>query len=292
MDLLIHAWVNPNLHNLSGWSPKEHAAFRGHLEVAERLAAAESTDSSPKFCNSYLSKLSSASDLKVREDSTAELLKPSGLRRPQYNTIRTEFQIFVTLGSSNTRKNTDAVRLESNGDCAMIRSNGFSLEFCAIGATVACGSSNVIPLPLLGNIINEPWYMWSEELKSVKVLFRISKKPFPSDLGTTLVGSGIALLSYLNGRFTSQRESLVHEYTVALIGKVGNDAIDTVTFSPLVVTPFFQQRTITTKPAGFWLANGPTQVVGHREDATANAGDFFGGACVCLMHRVRCKYSQ
>ena len=138
---------------------------------------------------------------------------------------------------------------------------GYLLEIDVIGAT---GSSQVVQLPMLQDMTNEPYLFTTKDPGKVKLVFNIFRVTNYSGRGSPLIGSGIALLHSLKEVLTSKHESLIRDYTIPILEKATLKPIGSLTFSFMIVTPFSHLAVPPIATCGFWKKQGPTQVVGHR----------------------------
>ena len=267
LKVLLEAGANRRIRDQSGWTAKEHAVFRGHMEIAEWLAALDAGElgfpsSSAKFSAGARTPGTALTCAIQEKEQNSLSLKPSETRLRRYPTK--ECQILVTLGPSNLRKNVKAVDLScylSDHPYSTHPEIGYSLEIGAIGAA---GSSQVVQVPLLKDMINEPYLFTTKDPNKVKLVFNIFRIANYSDSGSLLIGSGIALLHNLKEVLASKHESLIRDYTIPILAKATLKLIGCLTFSFMIVTPFPQQSVAPTATCGFWKKEGSTQVVGHR----------------------------
>ena len=263
---LLEAKANPRLCDHFGWTPIEHAAFRGHMEVVDLL-------------NEFLSHHFSDSSVerrrvvpgtpliysRERQPKTPMELKPSGVCRFQHLMEDNDCQILVTLGPSNTRSELKAVDLEdslaSHPLLASHKELGYALEVSAIGAA---GATKLVYLPMLYDMINEPWVFTTKDPGKVKLRFRLYRLESYGTESKLVVGNGIALLKSLDPGFVLKRESLNRDYTIPILDERTSDFIGSVTFSLLIVAPLQFFIFPSASRHGFWKTDGFTQVVGHR----------------------------
>ncbi|KAI9837675.1 MAG: Glycerophosphocholine phosphodiesterase [Sclerophora amabilis] len=267
LELLLEAGANFEMRDSSGWTAKEHAAFRGHIKVAEWITAYEVSRKSdsrrPANCQSGQDVSTRPLDEPMQGGSRV----PSSSKRPGVfrRTINTESesQILVTLGPSNTRSHRSAFDFSSSLDYAEAPhpEAGYSLEVSAIGAT---GSSQIIDLPLLEDKTNEPWWFATNDPEQVRLVFNLFRLIDHHGGKRSLVGRSIALLRDLRQRLASTRESLVRDHTIPILEQETLNFIGTVTFNLLIVTPCPNPGSKRTINRGFWGKQGHTPVVGHR----------------------------
>lgn len=277
VQCLLEAKANPRLCDHVGWTPMEHAAFRGHMEVVDLL-------------NEFISHGFSASSVERRTIVPGTSLiysrerqqKTPSVCRSQHLMEDNDCQILITLGPSNTRSELKAVKLEdslaSHPLLASHREVGYALEVSAIGAA---GATKLVYLPMLHDMINEPWVFTTKDLAKVKLHFRLYRVESYETEAKLVVGNGIALLKSLDHGFVLKRESLDRDYTIPILDERTSDFIGSVTFSFLVVAPLQFSIFPSASRHGFWKTDGFTQVVGHR-------GIFGYFECLlCLLMKVK-----
>lgn len=275
VEHLLEAGANPRLCDCFGWTPKEHAIFRGHMRMVDLFARFRPNCSSSLPHSTALKATTivigtSLTSSTEKRQVTASELKPSGICRSRYMTDDLDSQILVKIGPSNSRNKSKAVDLEGflnphphphHTDAATHIEVGYLLEVSAIGAN---GATKVVHLPILEETINEPWLLTARDPKNIKLLFSLFRVRSYGHGAKTIVGSGIALLGSLKQELGLKRESLTRDYTIPILGHHSSDFIASVTFSFLIVTPLPYPTALSTVKHGFWRTNGFTQVVGHR----------------------------
>ena len=267
VKLLLEAGAERRLCDLAGWTEKEHAVFRGHMKVAELLAASESGD----LQNPPSSRILQAGIVRPGESLRCTLKKefkaaprleppattPSFCRLP-----RDLSHILVTLGPSNTRCNLKPIELnEQSSNLSNSPGLGVRIKMVGINSTTACS----IKLPISDDMINKPLHFdTTENPENLHLVFQVFCTSSVYDSELQMIGTGVVLLSDLHGGFAHNRASLIRDYTVPILANSSMTYIGTVTTSILIVTPFLPQCTNPVRRApGFWEA-GSTQVVGHR----------------------------
>ena len=247
VEFLLKAGADPGKCDLSGWTAQEHAAFRGHLQIAALLAVW--TNSVPP------------------ERALASSLKPV---KPEYPQNNTKTHISVVLGSPNTRDDMEAVDLSSQSQYAVPWAKFCGLvEIVAADTSTSSETSRRVQLPLLDDMTAHPWKFTVQDPNSVDLRFNIYGTTSIDLMQSSLTGSGVALLRNLRHGLAAHRESLARYYSIPILEKLTLRYIGTVTFGLVIITPFTQE-----KPAeqsarcGFWKDEGPIQVVGHRGSGT------------------------
>ena len=270
VKLLLEAGAEQGMCDLAGWTEKEHAVYRGHMKVAEMLAAHEAEDYRDPASNSVLwtGVVRPGKILKCTLHSqtrTSSRLIPPELSPLRCWTQDNSSHIFVNLGPSNTRSNLEPVELINR-----LSNDTVSMKHETIlGVRIKAGGTNSIPahsieLPMAKNLINKPFHFSAEDPDNINLAFEIFRKDYQSGESTEVIGTGIALLKNLRQGLAPNHESLIRDFTVPILENGSMNYIGSVTFSVLVVTPFRSPTAPPRASPGFWKKDGSTQVVGHR----------------------------
>ena len=269
VELLIAAGADADRTDLSGWTAKEHAALRGHVDIANRLAVVTPAPISP--ASDSLSARSSpppyASSLEERKSNT--LAKKNMLHRsPEpvktfgHRYLTKETMILVSLGSMDTRKNIPAVSLDvipfSDAHSAQL-DTALSIVVSASGAT---GDPTVIDLPVQENICTDPITFMAMDATKVKLLFDIV--PTYAGAKDRVVGRGVALLSSIKPSIGSKRITLQGDVRVPIIAATTLEVIGSVNFNFIIITPFTHPNMTITEQHTYWKSMTSTMVIGHR----------------------------
>lgn len=257
---LLEAGANPNLRDSFGWTPKEHAAYRGHIKVAELLSKIPSTLSSDPVHNASQARRDVQNGIlsysREKRQQTSSELKNSEIFQSRELLNHLDSHILVTLGPSDIRSNLSVVNPEDFQVEA-----GFAFEISATGAEEA---PVLVHLPILNEKINEPWIFTVREPDKTKLKFRLLRIEDYNSERNTIVGSGIALLGSIKQGLSLKRESLIRDYTIPILDTQSSNLIASVTFSFLTVTPFKHFTIPPIVTHGFWKNGGSTKVIGHR----------------------------
>lgn len=298
VKLLLDAGADAGICDHLGWTAKEHAAFRGHMMVAETLgranapAPASIPGSARSNTEAGASYLRSHYDLQNGERNTS-----SSFHLPQRHDTSTnssESQIFVNLGSFDTRKHVIPVDLSPylSPDAGPPRlETGFSVRIQAVGGS---GLSHEIQLPVLEDTTNEPLLFSATDPSEVKLEFNIFHTSTSTDRGSVqrdavLIGSGVAILKNLKQGLKSKRETLIRDYAIPILGRETLKFIGSVSFSFMIVTPFPRLVDTSTRSHELLRGEGPTKVIGHR-----GSDSFFAliMSHIQIAHRTRSEHRR
>lgn len=269
VEALIEAHADLERLDSSGWTAKEHAALRGHIDIAKLLsdvlpdidsdsAASDSvTSTSPPVSSSLSERKSNAIGSAANPVKMSEPVKTFGHR---YLTDKS--MILVSLGSMDTRKTIRPVNLDR---IPLTNAHSTQLDTAlsiVVSAKSADGEAEVIDLPVQDNISTEPIVFHSADPSSVKLLFDL----IPTYAGSRerIVGRGVALLSSIKSNIGSRRMPLQGDVTVPIVSATDLEVIGSVTFNFLVITPFHHPKMSITENQTYWKSMSSTMVIGHR----------------------------
>jgi glycerophosphodiester phosphodiesterase len=265
VELLIQAQADLERFDSSGWTAKEHAALRGHMDIVGRLAELTPyTVSSPANEPSTAAAVSSSppnalslEDRRSRAARTPEPVKTFGHRYLSKETL-----VLVSLGTMDMRKNVDPVKLDA---IPLADAHATQLDTAlsiVVSATGATGESTVIDLPVQENISTDPISFTTTDVTKVKLLFDIV--PTYAGSNDRIVGRGVAMLSSVKPGIGSNRMSLQGDVSVPIIAANTLEVIGAVNFNFLVITPFTHPNMSITEQHTYWKKMATTMVIGHR----------------------------
>ena len=243
VKLLLEAGAEQGMCDLAGWTEREHAVFKGHMKVAELLAMYAAGDYRDPPGSSVLRSgiVRPGEMLKCAlqsQTSTCSRLKPPEKTPDSYSMQSASSQVFITIGPYNTRSKLKPVDLtnypvEMNTNTKLEDEIGLVVE--ARGTEFTITSSHV-SLPIVGNTMNSRLQFDAKDPDNVSLVFKICR--YGGDGGMHAIGTGIALLKSLRQGLGPNRESLIRDFTIPILGNRTMRSIGSVTFSILVVTPF------------------------------------------------------
>ncbi|KFY97528.1 hypothetical protein V498_02020 [Pseudogymnoascus sp. VKM F-4517 (FW-2822)] len=242
VELLLNAGASQTILDHRGWTAKQHAAFRGHLAAASILE-----------------------DYFMGESSSGTASKFFNIAIGANNKLWDGYShIIVNLGTLQEGKQVTAVDLSC---CSSEFSRGleadtrFSIEVSIHGGS---GSSGLVQLPILDDMVNDPFIFRTKNLNKAQLVFSIfCATPVEGKKGI-LVGSGMALLELdKNQLIGAQRESLIRELSVPILERETLKFMGTVTFTFVIAKPFIHMDT----PSIVYpfKDEGQIKLVGHRE---------------------------
>lgn len=279
-QLLVDAGADVDKLDSSGWMAKEHAALRGHLEIARLLAhhSRPSADTASSSDDEKSTNGSSRPEKRSLEDrrSTNSARSAKPVKSFGHRYLKDQSLILVSLGSMDHRKNLDAVKLDS---IPMAKAHTTLLDTALSVVVSAQGAQGEpepfeIDLPVHDNISTEPICFTTTDPSQVKLYFDI----VPTYAGSreNVLGRGVALLSKIRSNIGAQRMNLQGDHCVPIISKSTLDVIGTVNFNFLVITPFSHPKMNVASRETYWKKLTPSagpMVIGHRglgKNMTAN----------------------
>lgn len=266
-QLLIEAGAELEKPDLSGWTAKEHAALRGHLDIAKVLAdITPPPASAPKEQEQQPPVRSESPPQSSIEERRSNVAKDARVPEPVktfgHRYLEKESMVLVSLGSMDMRKHIEPVKLD---DIHITDAHATQLDTAlsvVVSAQGATGEPTVIDLPVQENISTDPITFSTMDVSRVKLLFDI----VPTYAGSKerVVGRGVAMLSSVKQMVGSQRMNLKGDVSVPIVAANTLDVIGSVNFNFLVITPFSHPNLSITENQTYWRTMASTMVIGHR----------------------------
>ena len=265
VELLIAAEANINKFDASGWTAREHAALRGHMDIAQALEVAgiESFSSGSGSEDSGSTAASSPPVMSSMEASrsqmpirTTESVKTFGHRY-----LTDESMILVSLGSMDMRKAIPAVKLDR---IPIAEAHSTQLDTAlsvVVSSKGALGEPTIIDLPVQDNISTEPMVFTTTDVSKVKLYFDIV--PTYSGSNKHKVGRGVAILSSIKQAIGLKRMNLQGDVSVPIMS-TDLEVIGVVNFNFLVITPFSHPNMGISTEHTYWKKVSSTMLIGHR----------------------------
>ncbi|KAL2002398.1 hypothetical protein VTN02DRAFT_6864 [Thermoascus thermophilus] len=272
VELLIEAGADLERYDSSGWTAKEHAALRGHLDIARRLAevtpSPEIAEAEPSIPVPVSSSPPPQSSLVERKSNGSTSGGSPGSRSPEpiksfgHRYLTDESMILVSLGTMDMRKPIPAVNLDQ---IPMANAHSTQLDTAlsiVVSASGAHGEPELVDLPIQENISTEPIVFHTADASKVRLLFDL----IPTYAGSKdqIVGRGVALLSSIKPSIGSNRINLKGDSTVPIVAANTLEVIGSVTFNFLIITPFTHPNMSITENQTYWKTMTSPMVIGHR----------------------------
>ncbi len=269
VELLIEAGADVDLVDSSGWTAKEHACLRGHIDIARLLVEVTTMpDSTPSRTSTNASTPPSASSSLSDRKSNGHAGHTTGAKTTEpvksfgHRYLTEESMILVSLGTMDTRKTVRAVNLDR---IPLANAHSTQLDTAlsiVTSASSAKGEPEIIDLPVQDSISTEPMVFLASDASKVRLLFDL----IPTYAGSKdrVIGRAVALLSTIKPSIGSKRITLHGDTTVPIMAANTLDVIGTVTFNFLVITPFKHPRMSITEQQTYWKSMASTMLIGHR----------------------------
>ena len=253
VDILLQAGADISTCDLRGWSAKDHAAFRGYLKIVEALQQQEERSTKANIVEPLLA----ARNEMLSSNVYTEM---SGRETQARQLDLMGSHIFVSLGSFDLNRQVAAVNMEpyrAKIAPAQVPETSLFLEVSMINSQQ---EPILVQLPILEDRSNEPWHFFTNDTSSTGLSFKVFSAV---NEGEQPIGSAVALLDSLKQGLEAARESLVRDYTIAVISCTDGDFLGTLTFTFVIARPFkFTQKT-PTSPQRLRSVES-TKVAGHR----------------------------
>ncbi|KAF1840675.1 GDPD-domain-containing protein [Cucurbitaria berberidis CBS 394.84] len=273
IEILVAAGADLQRCDNSGWTAKEHAALRGHMDIATRLDELAPATGSPRAAptDTRIARAGSPPQSSLDERRSKNLNRENGnvlqkvpepVKTFGHRYLQKETMVLVSLGSMDIRKDIPAVKLD---DIPLADAHATQLDTAlsvVVSASGANGEPTLIDLPVQDNIATEPITFMTTDVSKVKLLFDI----VPTYAGShdRVVGRGVALLSTIKTSIGSKRISLQGDMKVPIVAASTLDVIGAVNFNFLIITPFDHPNMSVTEQHTYWKKMASTMVIGHR----------------------------
>jgi glycerophosphodiester phosphodiesterase len=270
VELLIEVGADTKRADYSGFTAAEHAALRGHIEIAQRLQAVAPPPESPLSPPSDSQIPNSPSGPSPLEERKSKVISKDNSQGRSPDSVKTfghryltdETLVLVSLGTMDTRKSMDAISLD---DIPLAHAHNTQLDTAlsiVVSATGAKGDSSVIDLPVQENISTDPISFTTKDPEKVKLFFDI----VPTYAGSSekIIGRAVALLSHIRPNLGSKRISLQGDVSIPIISARTMDVIGSVVFNFLIITPFSHPNMSITGNHTYWKKMTEPQIIGHR----------------------------
>ncbi|KAL5362390.1 Glycerophosphoryl diester phosphodiesterase family-domain-containing protein [Aspergillus floccosus] len=276
VELLLEAGADAERLDSSGWTAKEHASLRGHLDIARRIgevvpepempeadplapvSTVSSTPSSPPSQPSFMERKSTG----TATSGSSSLRNSEPIKSFGHRYLTDEAMILVSLGTMDPRKPMQAVDLDriplENAHSTQL-DTALSIVVTASGAH---GEPEIIDLPVQDNISTEPIVFHAADPTKVRLLFDLV--PTYSGSKDQVVGRGVALLSSVKPTIGSHRINLKGDSTIPIMAANTLEVIGTLTFNFLIITPFKHPNMSITGDQTYYKSMSSTMVIGHR----------------------------
>lgn len=247
---LLKAGASPNIVDSRGWTPQEHAAYRGHLKIVELLdqAGAQRLKEPRTLTTSLMSKMN-----KTEQSHTP-------WKHEDYGHFDGEY-VWITPGSIDATTSRSAVQISDANHSTPGSPREQEVVYSLRAFTEDDpATTHECSLPILRSMINEPWLFRAKSFADMKLVWKLFSS-LPDEAGRKrLVGSGIIVMGTLNAGFRPNKESLVRDTTVALQDPTTSAYVGSVTFTFFRATPHPPPQALA-GPYGWRFGNG---VGGHR----------------------------
>jgi glycerophosphodiester phosphodiesterase len=264
VELLIAAGADINKLDASGWAAREHAALRGHMTIAQRLARAAPETLSPvsdKSSNSGDSSQPTLSSMDASRSQSFNVRNVEPVKTFGHRYLTNESMVLVSLGSMDMRKEIPAVKLDS---IPIAEAHSTQLDTALsviVSASGAQGEPTIIDLPVQDNISTEPMAFTAVYVSKVKLYFDIV--PTYSGSQEHKVGRGVAILSSIKQAIGLKRMNLQGDVSVPIMS-TNLEVIGVVNFNFLIITPFSHPNMSITTKQTYWKEVASTMLIGHR----------------------------
>ncbi|KHN98285.1 glycerophosphodiester phosphodiesterase GDE1 [Metarhizium album ARSEF 1941] len=266
VQLLVDAGADVSRPDASGWTAKEHAALRGHMDIARFLAAHTNEEEAVARVAQGMQQSNPPENSSI--DGRRSNVPNSNTPRPAepvktfgHRYLTDESLVLVSLGTMDIRKATEAIHLDS---VPLAEAHSTQLDTAlsvVVSANGAHGDPTTIDLPVHEGISTEPIVFKTVDTTKVTLLFDII--PTYSGSEKNKIGRAVAMLSSVKPTIGSRRMNLQGDVCVPIVSS-NLEVIGTVNFNFLVITPFSHPNIEITSRQTYWRKLSSTMLIGHR----------------------------
>ncbi|KAL5393337.1 hypothetical protein DPSP01_000160 [Paraphaeosphaeria sporulosa] len=263
--LLIEHGADLDRADSDGWTAREHAALRGHMDiikVLEEIAPAKPGVAESLAPPTQVSSLEERRSKNLSREGSYQQKSVESLKSFGHRYLTDQTMVLVSLGSMDPRKDVPAVKLD---DIPFSDAHATQLDTAlsvVVSSSGAEGEPTVVDLPVQENISTEPITFKTKDISKVKILFDIV--PTYAGSNDRIVGRGVALLSTFKTILGSKRIPLQGDLSVPIVAASTMDVIGSVNFNFIIITPFSHPNLSITEQHTYWKTVESTMVIGHR----------------------------
>ncbi|KAH3661910.1 hypothetical protein OGAPHI_006089 [Ogataea philodendri] len=291
-ELLIKHNAKFDTQDLSGWTPREHACLRGHLDIAKLLTPKDynpyqlletkvSPSLSPQVKPYNMSELATSLD-RVSDTKDSNVLKHLKQHRsasPGPNPVKSfghqylkpnESLILITLGTTDIRDNSSAIDLKR---VPLSKAHSTELDTAlsiVINAKGLDQPSVLLDLPLDDN------HGGASDLISFKC---VDRDPLDTviffDIVPTyqsgdenkekkILGRAAALLRSAYTKVGPNLRSLSNSISLPILESDTLEVLGTIKFEVMLITPFTHEKMTLDRTETYWKSLVSSRVIGHR----------------------------
>ncbi|GAO16542.1 hypothetical protein UVI_02023750 [Ustilaginoidea virens] len=265
--LLVEAGADVSKPDASGWTAKEHATLRGHMDIARFLASHTDEEEAAARIARGLTQQPNPPENSSIDGRRSNVANGNPCRPAEpvktfgHRYLTNESLVLVSLGTMDIRKSTEAVHLDS---VPLTEAHSTQLDTAlsvVVSAAGAVGDPTTIDLPVHDGISTEPILFKTTDATKVKLMFDII--PTYSGSEKNKIGRAVALLSTVKPTIGSRRMNLQGDVCVPIMSS-NLEVIGTVNFNFLVITPFYHANMEITSRQTYWRKMSSTMLIGHR----------------------------
>lgn len=230
---LLQVGADASIHDRQRWLGRDHAAYRGHIDIMNTIKTSGSLFLPSKHDN----RLANTTILPQRSS--------------------TDSVVFIYLGTLDLLKTAPQVNItpyRAHISPAQIPDTYLDLSISLIGGN---SPEHIVSLPFMSENSDRPWCFTTNDVGNAAVIFKLI-----STLEEKPIGTAIALLKSLKGGLGANYESLIRDFTVPLVSDQ-HGYVGSVVFTFVVAHPFQGARGPSIEPQKLELEAAST-LGGHR----------------------------
>ncbi|KAG7921048.1 hypothetical protein KL927_000292 [Ogataea polymorpha] len=294
VQLLIDHGAKFDLQDLSGWTPREHACLRGHLDIARSLTPKDydpyklleskpiSPVLSPQTKPYNMSELATSLDRISDSNNDHNVLKHLKQQRsasPNARPVKSfghqylkpnESLILITLGTTDLRDKTPAIDLKR---VPLSKAHSTELDTAlsiVINAKNLDQPSVLLDLPLDDNHggASDPisFKCVDKDPLDTVIFFDIvpTYQSVEENKEKKILGRAAALLRSAYTKVGPNLRSLSNSISLPILECDTLEVLGTIKFEIMLITPFRHPKMVLDRPETYWKSLVSSRVIGHR----------------------------
>lgn len=255
----------------SGWNPREHACFRGHLDLLDILKPQEpvtvffgdkALPSTTESSTSGSTSPENDSDSNPQFQLDLSTINDASVKTFGHRNLANKSMILVNLGSMDMREKSPLIQLHHVPNSKVSSTQLDTALSLIISAPNCEGDPIVVDLPLGEGQNLEQYTFYSDHPENAMIYFDLV--PTYSGTKSTILGRAVAIVGELMSKIGNHRSSLFRTITLPILETSTLGVLGTIKFQFLIVNPFHHPKSSVAKSSTYWKLLTTTRVIGHR----------------------------
>ncbi|SPN98551.1 related to multifunctional cyclin-dependent kinase PHO85 [Cephalotrichum gorgonifer] len=267
VKLLVDSGAALSKEDSEGRTACEHAALRGHVDIARLLSTLTKNSSAARGPDlaGATTPPPEISSTQERHSNGVSLSGEVNLHKSFNHFLTNETAVLVSLGSMDMRKSVEAVTFDK---VPLNEAHNTGLDTAlsvVVSARNARGEPTKIDLPAHENVATEPIVFKAQDPSKVEITFDIVPTYPVDQQGPIPIARAAVRLSSIRKKVGGTTHmSLIGDVEIPIIKRDTLETVGTVYFNFLVVKPFSHPNMEVNSKRVFWKKLAGPMVIGHR----------------------------